>query len=171
MNDAELFQELTRAGEAGETLRRALVPALAAAVRRLNNEVADLRSARRAGAGVIIALADQLAHEQARVRRYARVGERIAAELAALGDDGALDHIEDGCTHGGDCQVHPGVGLQHNFDQTMTGGRPKVCCEFHDRGDEPCAPDDRGGYCCDACPTLAGTATAPNPLAGGAPDA
>lgn len=36
-----------------------------------------------------------------------------------------------------------------------------LCCEFHDRGDEPCAPDDQGGYCCDDCPTLAATATAP----------
>lgn len=35
---------------------------------------------------------------------------------------------------------------------------PHPCCQFHDADSAPCAPDDLGGYCCDACPTLAGDA-------------
>lgn len=42
-----------------------------------------------------------------------------------------------------------------------------ACCEFHDADSAPCAPDDQGGYCCDNCPRLTGTA----PYPGEAPNA
>jgi hypothetical protein len=58
------------------------------------------------------------------------------------------------------CAAHDDAHLgQPCPDRTVA--RPQACCEFHDRGDEPCAPDDQGGYCCDRCPALVGTTTAP----------
>lgn len=43
----------------------------------------------------------------------------------------------------------------------MDGVAPMaLCCEWHDSNDVLCAPDELGGYCCDACPTLAANAEA-----------
>lgn len=58
---------------------------------------------------------------------------------------------------GGECLDPSALSMHqdHRGVWRMDGTRPTACCEWHDSNDVLCAPDELGGYCCDACPTLA----------------